>query len=172
MTNTPKLQLADPREQEDLPIEILVGGEQYWRDVTDSTPLRISPSLVLPSKLGRILSGSRYGVSANVAAVNFLHLGGPTPLPDTEIKKFWDLETLGITAHQGKSWDTKDSVFLQAFHDSFRVEDNRRVVSLPKRENVPLPSNEQNAKNWFKSLETKLRKNANMRHVYYTHMLD
>jgi hypothetical protein len=30
MTHYPKLQFADPWEQEDLPIEILVGGELYW----------------------------------------------------------------------------------------------------------------------------------------------
>jgi hypothetical protein len=44
--------------------------------------------------------------------------------------------------------------------------------SYQKKEDVPLPSNEQNAKNRFKSLEKKLSKNANLRHVYYTHTLD
>jgi hypothetical protein len=66
------------------------------------------------------------------------------------------LETIGITAHQDKSWDTKDSAVLQAFHDSFRIEDGRRVVCLAK-ENVPLPSNRQKAENRFKSLEIRLR---------------
>ena len=134
MTNTPKLQFADPTEQDDLPIEILVGGDHYWKVVTDITPLHISPSLVLlPSKLGWILSGNRSGVSANVAAANSLHLDGPAPVSETEIKKFWDIENIGITAHQGKSCDSKDSVVLQAFHDSFRIQDNRRVVFLPKK---------------------------------------
>ena len=93
MTHTPKLQFADPREQEDLPIEILVGGDHYWKIVKDSPPLRISPSVVLlPSNLGWILSGNRSGISANVAAVNFLHLQSPGPLPETEIKRFWDIK--------------------------------------------------------------------------------
>jgi hypothetical protein len=82
------------------------------------------------------------------------------------------LETIGITAHQDKEWDTRDSTVLQAFHDSFRTEDIRRVVSLPKKEDVTLPTTRHNAENRFKSLETRLRKNVNLRHVYYTHMLD
>jgi hypothetical protein len=60
----------------------------------------------------------------------------------------------------------------QAFHDSFRTEDSRRVFSLPKKEYITLPSNRQNAENRFRSLEIRLRKNANLRRVYYTHMLD
>ena len=38
-------------------------------------------------------------------------------------------------------------------------------------QNVTIPTNGHNAENRFKSLETWLRKNANLRHVYYTHML-
>jgi len=165
--HTPKLQFADPKEQEDLPIQILVGSDHYWKIVKDSPPLRISPSVLLqPSNLGWILSGNRSGISAN-----FLHQENPGPLQETAIKWFWDLETIGITAHQDKGWDTKYSTFLQAFHDSFRTEDSRRVVSLPKKENITLPTNRQNAENRFRSLETRLKKNANIRYVYYTHML-
>jgi hypothetical protein len=172
-THTAKLLFADPRKLEDLPIEILVGGDHYWKIVKDSPPLRIPPSVVLlPSNLGWILSGNRSGICANVAAVNFLHLQRPGPLPETEIKRFWDLETIGITSHQDKGWNTKDSTVLQAFHDSFKTEDSRRVVSLPKMENVTLPTNRQNMENSFRLLETRLRKNAKLRHVYYTHMLD
>ena len=139
----------------------------------DSPPLRISPSVVLlPSNLGWILSRNRSCISENVAAVNFVHLENPGPLPETEIKRFWDLETIGFTAHQDKEWDTRDSTLLQAFHDSFRREDSRRVVSVPKNGNVTLPTKPHNAEYRFKSLEIRLRKNGNLRHVYYTHMLD
>ena len=77
-----------------------------------------------------------------------------------------------MTSHQDKGWNTKDSTVLQAFHDSFRTKDSRGVVSLPKKKNITLPTNRKNAENRFRSLETRLRKNANLRHVYYTHMLD
>jgi len=141
-THNTKLQLADPKEREDLPIEILVGSDHYWKLVKDSPPLRISPSVVqLPSNLRWILSGSRSGNTANVAAVNFLHLENSGPLPETEIKKFWNLETIGITAHQDREWNSKDSNVLRDFHDSFGKEGGRKVVSLPKKENVTLPTN-------------------------------
>jgi hypothetical protein len=115
-----------------------------------------------------MLSGNRSGISANVAVVNFLQLENPAPLPETEIKRSWDLETIGITAHQDKEWNTKDSNILQAFHDSSRTESFRRVVSVSK-ENITLPTNRQNA-NRSRSLETKLKKNAKLRYVYYTDM--
>ena len=121
--------------------------------------------MLLPSNPGWILSGNRSGILENVAAVNFLHLENTGPLPETEIKWFWDLETIGITAHQDKEWDTRDSNVLQAFQDSFRTDDSRRVVSLPKKENVTLPTNRHHAENRFKSRETRLRKNVNLRHV-------
>jgi hypothetical protein len=168
MTHNSKLQFSDPSEQ-----ETLVVGDHYLKIVKECSPLRISPSLVLLNpRLAWILSGNRFGISANVAAVNFFHLIGPGSLLETEIKRFWNLETIGITAHQDKSWSTKDSAILRAFHDSFHIEDSRRVVSLPKKENVPFSSSRQNAENRFKSLETILRKNAKLRKVYYTHMLD
>ena len=73
MTLIHKLQFADPRDQEDLPIEIMVRGDHYWH---------ISPSLdILPSRLGWVLSGNQYGISVNVAEVNLLQVEGPGSLP-------------------------------------------------------------------------------------------
>jgi hypothetical protein len=100
VTHISKLQLADPCEQEEVPIEILIGGDHYRKIVSDRPPWRISPSIVLlPSKFGWILSGNRCGIWVNVAAVNLLNLEGPCPLPETEIKRFLDLETIGIKTH-------------------------------------------------------------------------
>ena len=46
---TRKLQLADPKTflQEDIPVEILIGGNHYWKVVKDSSPIYISISAVL-----------------------------------------------------------------------------------------------------------------------------
>ena len=57
---TRRLKLADPKtgSQEDIPVEILIGGDHYWKVIKDSSPIRISPSAVLvPSTFGWILSG-------------------------------------------------------------------------------------------------------------------
>jgi hypothetical protein len=118
------------------------------------------------------MSGRRAGISANVIAVHFLHAENQRLWPDAEVKRFWELETIGITAHQDRRWHSKDASILKAFHDSFRTEANRRVVSLPRKKDVTIPTNRQNAMARFRSQETRLRKNADLRTVYHTHMLD
>jgi hypothetical protein len=45
-------------------------------------------------------------------------------------------------------------------------------LPLPKKENFTLPSNRKNVENRFTSLEVRLRMNANLYHIYYTHMLE
>jgi hypothetical protein len=53
MMHIPKVQFADPKEKEDLPIEILVGGDPYWKIVKDSPPWCLLQSIEkLPSRLG------------------------------------------------------------------------------------------------------------------------
>jgi hypothetical protein len=92
MMHTPELQLADPFEKDDFPTEILVARGHYSKIVNDSPPWRISlPIVLLPSRLGWILSVNRSGISVNVAAFNLLKIERPGPLPETEIKRFWDL---------------------------------------------------------------------------------
>jgi len=58
--------ITDPREGErDLPIEVLIGGDNYWRIVKDVSTIRLSPSLVLrPKTFGWILNGNRTGITA------------------------------------------------------------------------------------------------------------
>ena len=58
---TRNLRLADPNDTyPDSPIEVLIGGDHYWKLIKDNPPQRISPSLVLlPSIFGWILSGNR-----------------------------------------------------------------------------------------------------------------
>jgi len=100
--------------------------------------VRLSPSTVLLlSHLGWIMSGRRAGISTNAIAVHFLHAENRSLWSDAEVKRFWELETIGITAHQDRRWD---SSIIQAFHDSFRTEANRRVVSLPRKRNVTIPT--------------------------------
>jgi len=44
-----KFQLADPKanSKADIPVEILLGGDYYWKGVKDSPPIDISTSAVL-----------------------------------------------------------------------------------------------------------------------------
>jgi hypothetical protein len=131
MAQTREMRLADPREGErDLPIEVLIGGDYYWRIVQDAPTIRLSSSLVLlPTKFGWILTGNRTGITANQMTVNHVILEHS----DNDLRKFWDLETIGIMPNQEQPLTMGDSQILQEFRDSFRIEDGRRVVSLPKK---------------------------------------
>ena len=105
--------------------------------MNDSPSWRISPSIVLlPSSLGRILSGNRSDISVNVAAFNLLNLERAGPLPETEIKRFWDLETIGIKAHQDKWRNTKDAAVLHAFQDTFRMEYSQKASPYLERKTL------------------------------------
>ena len=131
---TRKLKLADPKTgpQEDIPVEILIGGDHYWKVVKDSSPIRISSSAVLvPSTFGWILSGNRSGTRVNSSVVNFINLDQPFTPSDDDLRYFWDLEIIGISANHDRSLSAKDSKLLDEFRASFRVEGQRRLVSLP-----------------------------------------
>jgi hypothetical protein len=73
---------------------------------------------------------------------------------------------------QGKSMGPQDPAILRDFHASYSLEDQQRVVSLPHKENITLPSNRHNTERLFRRLEQRLESNVNLRHVYYDHMVD
>jgi hypothetical protein len=116
MAQTRKLQLADPREGDrELPIEVLIGGDHYSRIVQDASKIRQSSSLVIiPTKFGWILTGNRTGIAANNMMVNHI------ALKDSEynLRRFWDLETLGITPPEETPQALGESQILQEFLDS------------------------------------------------------
>jgi len=76
MANTRKIQLADLRKGErDLPVEVLMRGEHYWRIIKDASKMRLSTSLVLlPTKFRWIWTGNRTGIIANEIMVNHISL--------------------------------------------------------------------------------------------------
>jgi hypothetical protein len=123
---TSKLQLSDPktRPHEDIPVEILIGGDHYWKVVKDSSPIRISTSAALvPSTFCWILSGNRSGKRVNMAVVNFINLDQTLQPLDDELRGFRDLQTIGISDNHDRSLSAKDSKILDEFQASFRVED-------------------------------------------------
>ncbi|KAJ4430640.1 hypothetical protein ANN_19230, partial [Periplaneta americana] len=176
LAHTRKLQLADPKDHTEdmtLPIEIIIGSDHYWKVVKNSSPIRISPTVVLiPSKFGWILSGNRTGITVGSTIVNYIHSEHAPSYPDDVLRKFWDLETLGIRENQDRQRSSKDSAILQAFEDSYLIEDQRRVVSLPRKEGIIPPTNRYNAQRWFHNLEKRLQGNAHLKEIYYTQMMD
>jgi hypothetical protein len=100
MAQTRKMQLADP------PIEVLIRGDHYWRIAKDASTIRLSSSLVL--------TGNRTGIIANEIMVNHISLGHL----DNDVRRFWDLETIGITHYQQKPLTAEDSQVFQEFRNS------------------------------------------------------
>jgi hypothetical protein len=130
-----KIRLADSKTdlQEELHVEILIGGDSYWKVIKDISPLRLSQSLVLLlSVFGWVLSGNRSGARVNSTTVNFVHSDWPNLPPDDDLMRFWDLETIGITAGPDRTMSAKDSALLEEFHASFRIQVQRRVIFLTR----------------------------------------
>jgi hypothetical protein len=119
MTQTCKIKITDPREGErDLPIEVLIGGDNYWRIVKDVSTIRLSPSLVLrPKTFGWILTGNRTGITAKEIILNHITLEHL----DNDLRMFWDLETIGITSNQQKPLTAGDSQILKEFRHAYRI---------------------------------------------------
>jgi hypothetical protein len=137
-------------------VEILIGGDHYWKIVKDNPPIRISTSAVLvPTTFGWILSGNRSGSYVNSAAVNFANLDQTFPHTDDDHRRFWDLETTGISANHDRSLVPRIRNFLRN-SEHFNLESQRRVVSLPKKLDTALPSNRFNAENRLNNLTKRL----------------
>ena len=83
----------------------------------------------------------------------------------------WDLEQQDISENQERTLTTKDSAILRNFHDTFQLEKGRRIVSLPRIEDVILSSNLNNAEKRFKSLQRRFN-DTQFREMYYSQMLD
>jgi hypothetical protein len=165
--------LADPKSDllEDLPDEILIGGESYWK-VKDNSPIRLSVSMVLiPTIFGWVLSGSRFGARVISTVVNFVHSDRPYLPTDDELRRFRVLEAIGITTGPDRANSAKDSALLEAFHASFRIQDQRRVVSLPKKQGVVLPNNRMNAARRLSKLRERHDNNEALKEIYYVEML-
>jgi hypothetical protein len=62
--------------------------------------------------------------------------------------------------------------YREEFRASFRVEDQRRVVSLPRKQDIPLPSNSLNAEKRLQNLAERLENNESMKHVYHDQLLN
>jgi len=116
LASSRKWQLVDPKthSQEDIPVEILISGDHYWKLVKDSPPIRISTSAVLvPTTLGWILRGNRSGTYVNSAMVNIVNSDQTFTPSDDDLRCFWDLETIGISANHDRSLSAKDLKLLE-----------------------------------------------------------
>jgi hypothetical protein len=108
----------------------------------------------------------------NSAVVNFINLDQAITPSYDDLKRFWNLETIGISAKQNRSLSANDSKFLEEFRVSFGVEDQCRVVSLPRKQETTLLSNRLKAEKRFNNLTKRFENNEAMKRMYHDQILN
>jgi hypothetical protein len=108
----------------------------------------------------------------NHAAINNIEFYHDFDLRDSQLRRFWSLEAMGLTDTDTAPHSTKDTAMLSSFSDSFHIEDGRAVVSLPKKEHVIPADNHSNTQRRFQSLTKRFATTTNFRTMYENKMLD
>ncbi|CAB4019970.1 PREDICTED: uncharacterized protein LOC107346460 [Paramuricea clavata] len=164
------LKLADETSGiEAATIEILVGSDQYWQLVTGEVVKGESGPTAMNTKLGWVLSGpiERSTVShqpvTNLACTHVLKCAA-NPLKDgvgleNEIKKFWELEVLGI--------QPEEATVYEDFTNTISRKDGRYEVQLPWKHSHPvLPDNYKASLQRFHSLYNRLKQTPRILEEY------
>ena len=163
------LQLAD-YSQGDVPLEIdiLIGSDQYWKLVTGEMINQCNGPTAVRT-LGWVLSGPVEGLSQPESSVNLVSTHvlmvddyqppvGKQGL-DHQLKKFWDLECMGIKSGESSVYNEFESKIL--------FKDCRYMVSLPwKHSHQSLPSNYELALRRLNGLLQRLKQNPNILNQY------
>ena len=116
-----------------LKIDILIGGDFYWKFVTGGIVRGESGPVAINTTLGWLLSGScDWGcdfVTTNLVSNHVLTIDCASEVTDRDteiiksVTKFWEVEEIGVE-------ETNDAVEKE-FLQSIKFEDNRYTVKLP-----------------------------------------
>ena len=139
------LALADTNPRSGATIDILIGADQ-WSKVMKGGIRRgdsCSP-MALNSVFGWLLSGPT-GVKRTKSFTASTHYATTKILedyPNLILKKFWDMESIGVT-EEPKGLSTEEEYVVRQFKDKVKFDGQRYEVSLPWRKICPkLPSNQ------------------------------
>ncbi len=143
-THLANLHLADYSSgRNDAEVDILIGSDQYWKIVTGKTRKGESGPTAIQTRLGWVLSGPvgeelrQVTHASNLVTIHTLKCASEEVERKNdglvqELKKFWDLETLGI----------QPQCVYEEFLESIKYEDNHYEVNLPwKPDHAELPDN-------------------------------
>jgi hypothetical protein len=108
----------------------------------------------------------------NHVAINNIALCQDFHPQDSQLRRFWSLEAMGITDTDTAPHSSKDTAMFSSFADSFHIEDGRAVVSLPKKEHVIQADNHTNAQRRIQSLTKRFGTTTDFRTMYENKMLD
>jgi EAL domain-containing protein (putative c-di-GMP-specific phosphodiesterase class I) len=82
---------------------------------------------------------------------------------DNDLRRFWDLENIGIISSQEGSPTTEESQVVHEFSELYLLEDGRRIVSLPKKKICELFPNRSTAEIRFRTLQKRLQQDDALR---------
>ena len=161
------LRLADYcAEGETLNVDILVGSDYYWNLVTGHTIRGTQGPTAIHTKLGWVLSGPvcrgdpGSQQSSNLVETHVLKCATdevPYEGLQGELKKFWDLESLGI----------KTPSIHEEFLEKLTYRGDHYQVNLPwKATHPPLPDNYELSQRRLSSLLSRLRKEPDILKEY------
>lgn len=161
------LDLADPsRVGEELQIDALIGSDHYWQLVTGEIIQGDSGPTAIHTHLGWVLSGPvSCGAESNNSYLSHLMLiqSSDPPRLDNLLKKFCELESLGINSDESSVYDE--------FKNSVQLKDNRYEVSLPWHSNrTQLASNLSLATKRLQGLLKRLNQHTDVKKEYNTIM--
>ena len=135
------LKLAHPITDEDMfQIDLLIGADHYWNIVEDHIVRGPGPTAA-KSKIGYLLSGpvSTTNQSTMVRA-SILHVMTTRKQDELDLKRFWNLESIGIKPPEPTDETT---AFLRHYQDtSITLQGKGYNAKLPwKEDHPPLPTN-------------------------------
>ena len=168
------LDLADDFDNTSpLELDILIGLDYYWNLITRKDAVQVGETVAMKSVFGWILSGNigKCSVSSMSSTSAFVSFSSQllciSEVSDTDVQKFWDLETIGITSKEYKE-DIGDKV-VKEFKDKINFVNGRYKVQLPCKDNRvkdSLMSNEYQATERLNKLLVKLDKDKDLEAEY------
>ncbi|XP_063447017.1 uncharacterized protein LOC134726541 [Mytilus trossulus] len=158
------LKLAHPANNADsFEISLLIGADYYW-DIVQDHVIRGNGPTAVASKIGYLLSGPviRNGEKSLTSSVLLNVTSHHTE--ESDIEKFWNLESLGICLPQK---DDEESFVKTYQQDCIKFENERYSAKLPwKLDHPDLPSNIMIAKARTESTTRRLSREPHLLRKY------
>ncbi|XP_028397211.1 uncharacterized protein LOC114521021 [Dendronephthya gigantea] len=161
--------------EQDSEVDILIGCDQYWQIVTGEVRSGMHGPTAINTILGWVLSGpvenhqqSSTDHSVNVSTTHVLRLGTSSCQlnvlnegTDRELRRFWDLESLGISR--------EEKSVAEDFTSTIAFKEGRYEVKLPwKEQHQILPDNYEMSCKRLKNLVERLQREPEILREYDT----
>ena len=152
-THLSRMQLAENSNDSETEISILIGADQYHRFVTGELVRGKEGPVATKTEFGWVLSGPISGEKSDSASFRIQADLVQNEEIDSTLKKFWEIEALGIE----EECESHDE-FLKSYKKGIKHNGERYEVALPRKEEHPrLPDNYGIARKRLISLVNKLK---------------